>query len=115
MKDALSTQMMSGLLILTLIYTSIICAVESSLAPVLACFVTFYALMSIVNYFGVNESAFVDASASYFAASKLALISLGYTADSLIINGAVDISFIVMTVILCIDAFYGLGIYLSQP
>lgn len=114
MTNALATQMMSGLLTFALIYTSIISAVESPIAPVLSLFVTFYALMSLYNYFGLNDHAFIDASASYFAAAKLGLITLGYTADSLIMTGAVDFSFLLMTVILCFDAFQGVAVYLSQ-
>ena len=106
--------MLSGLLTFALIYTSIICAIESSISPVLALFVTFYSLMSLFNYFGIKESSIVDASASYFAVCKLSLLALGYTADSLIISGTVDLSFLVMTLVLCFDAFYGLSVYLSQ-
>lgn len=110
----LSVQMLSGLLTFALIYTSIISAVESTIAPVLSVFITFYAMMSLYNYFGIKEDAFVDACASYFAASKLALFALGYAADSFIVNGTIDISYVIMTVVLCFDVFYGLSVYLSQ-
>src|SRR5687768_6089084 len=102
LNNALSTQMLSGLLTFALIYTSILCAVESSISPVLALFVTFYSLMSLFNYFGIQENAFVDASASYFAVSKLSLLALGYAADSLIVKGTIDLSFLAMTTILCV-------------
>jgi hypothetical protein len=105
----------SGLLIFALVYTSIICAIESSVSPVLALFVTFYALMSLSNYFGICEHVVIDTSASFFAVLKLSLLALGYSADSLVMRGSVDLSFIIMTVLLCFDAFYGLSVYLSAP
>jgi len=95
-------------------YTSIICAIESSISPVLALFVTFYALMSLFNYFEIRDYAFVDASSSYFAVLKLSMLGLGYMADSIIMRGSVDISFAIMSGLLVIDAFYGLSVYLSQ-
>lgn len=106
--------MMAGLVTFAIIYTSIMCSIESSMAPVFSLFVTFYALASLYNYFGIKDFSFVDASASYFAASKLSLIALGYTADSLISNGSIDFSFLLMTAFLCLDASYGLSVYLSQ-
>lgn len=114
-KEALNAQMIGGLLIIALIYTSIVCAVESSIAPVLSVFVALYAAMSIYNYFGLEENSFVNFSTSYFAVSKLALLALAYGSDSLLSSGRIDLSYLVMTAVLCFDAFYGLSFYLSQP
>jgi hypothetical protein len=110
----LNTQMIAGLMNLGMVYASIMCAIESSMAPILSLFVTFYGLCSIYNYFEFEENTIVNVSASYFAVSKLTLLALAASADRLISTGSIDISFVVMSALLCFDAFYGLSVYLNQ-
>ena len=71
--------------------------------------------MSLYNYFNIEENSLVNVSTSYFAVAKLALFALGYTSDSILSNGSVEISLVAMTAVLCFDTFYGLSVYLGQP
>ena len=106
--------MTGGILIFSQLYLSIMCAVESDMAPIFSMFVSFYTLASLYSYFGVSNH--FDAFQSYFASTKLTLVAFGYAAEYMIRTGSfnVGISFFLMTLLLSFDTLYGLSIYLSQ-
>ena len=106
--------MTSGILIFAQLYISIMCAVESDMAPIFSIFVSLYTLTSLYSYFGI--STHFDAFQSYFASTKLTLVAFGYAADFMIRSGSfnVGLSFFLMTLLLSFDTLYGLSIYLSQ-
>jgi hypothetical protein len=54
-ENAFELQISSGILIFCQIYISIMCAVESGMAPVFSIFVTLYALSSLYAYFRISD------------------------------------------------------------
>lgn len=78
-------------------------------------FVTLYAILSLYSYFGLPNSKAVVMSQSYLASLKLAAVGLGYLFESFR-NGTFnyEISFLLMTFVLTVDAFLGYSMLASR-
>lgn len=110
-------QILSGLLIFVELYLSIMSAVESKIANVFSVMVAIYVTLSLFCYFGVKQIKSVEIIQSYASSMLLAAVSLGYLMAS-VSNGmsvsSFGYSFLILTQILCVDAFYGFLLLLSE-
>lgn len=103
-------QITSGVLMFAQLFFAILACVHSSVAPVLSFLIAAYAILSIYCYFGLKNFKTVSMCQSYFAATKLSAFALGYAFDSLAASSSIEISFMMMTVLITLDAFLGFAL-----
>ena len=109
-QNQLELQLVAGILIFAQIYLSILCTVRGLTAPVFSGFVALYALASLYAYFShIGEVSAINAAQSYCASVILALFSVVF-----LIQGNFSLSFFVMTVLLCADAYKGVTQYVNR-
>ena len=99
-------QMTAGILSFVELYFAIISSVHSR-ATSFSLLVVLYCLFSIYSYFGIKNFKFIQMSQSYLATMVLAAISLGYIFGCSVYGFNNEISFLIMTALLVIDAFLG--------
>lgn len=91
-------------------YFSVMGCVKSEIAPVLCGLIALYSVASMYTFFGLKENKIVNMSQSYFAATKLSALALGYFFDSLVGGEAFSINFFIMTILISFDAFLGFAL-----
>lgn len=111
----LALQLTSVTMIFGQIYFSIMSAIYSDLAPVFSVFVTVYALTSLYCFFGLVANRSVVMSQSTFVGLKLTAVALGYLFETFRNGGFhLEISFMVMTAFLALDAFLGYSMVVTR-
>lgn len=98
-------------MIFSQLFFALVASAKTDVAPVFSMFVVLYTLTSLYCYFGIFDISIISATQSYCASLKLALIAVGYSAESLISGNRVSFAFLAMTALLSFDAFYGMVCY----
>ena len=91
-------------------YFAVMGSVKSEIAPVLCGFIGLYSLASIYAFFGLMNVRIVNMCQSYFAATKLSALALGYIFDSLANGQQFSATFFIMTLLISFDAFLGFAL-----
>jgi hypothetical protein len=82
--------------------------VTTHIAPLMSAFTVYYSLASLYSYLGLKTTKFLDFSQSYFVAFKLSAFLIGYLFDeSVLISYRFEFNYLMMTLLLTVDAFYG--------
>ncbi len=111
-------QMLSGALIFFQLYLSIMSAVESRIANVFSIFVALYSLVTLFCYFGIKESRAIEAFQSDAASLFLGAVAFGHLIVSVSNGNGVTqfgYSFLILSQVLCADAFYGFMLQVAAP
>jgi hypothetical protein len=98
-------QILTVTFILFELYTAVMSAISTSIAPVMSILVCLYSFLSLLCFLDIPCSKLVKMSQSYFAAFKLSAFCLGYLFDGFATNQGFDFSYTLLTLVITADAY----------